>query len=435
MGALSGSALAANTNLQFKAEASLKETYDSNVYLQDGDPNPANVAAAKAAGLHPVEANHSSWVTSIVPKIGLDYKPTAAFNLSAAYSPDINVYHAASSENYVAHKGTLNLGGKIGETLWEFFNTGTYIDGSTEGPTFARPDDIPAIGGIALRDRRAAFIYRNSFRVTQPIGDWFLRPVASTYIHDFQTDQRYTPAAISKTLYNYENYIDRQDISGGLDLGYRVMEHTSLVLGYRYGRQDQFKGPYGPGGAVIDSPFDSAYHRVLVGIEGSPASWLKVNLMVGPDIRQCSDAAHRMYPTFDPDKPLYYLDGSVTLLPTKTDTITLKGTRYEQPAFSSFSMYEDIKNDLIWRHQFNEQLSAALGFTLYIGDWQPPAHRNDWIYTPNASVTYAFTKKFVGELIYSYDLVESYVAASVEPFTEGHEFTRHLASLGLRYTF
>ncbi len=125
----------------------------------------------------------------------------------------------------------------------------------------------------------------------------------------------------------------------------------------------------------------------------------------------------------------------MTFLASKADSIVLKATRYEQPAFSSFSVYEDIKNDLIWRHKFNDQLTAALGFTLYIGDWQPPAHRNDWIYTPNATATWAFTKKLSAEVAYSYDFVESYVSAKVEPFTEGHEYTRHLATLGLRYTF
>ena len=39
------------TNVTYKAEATVKETYDSNVYLQDNAPNPANVAAAQAAGL------------------------------------------------------------------------------------------------------------------------------------------------------------------------------------------------------------------------------------------------------------------------------------------------------------------------------------------------------------------------------------------------
>ena len=183
----------AATNVTFKAELSLKETYDSNVYIQDNDPTPANVAAAKAAGLHPVEANKGSFVTSVLPRVGLDYKPCVAFSLSATYAPDVVVYHSAHSEDYVAHSGTLNFAGKIGDAAWELLNTATYTDGSKEGPTFARPDDIPAIGGIPFRDRRAAFLFRNSFRLTEPVGEWFFRPVAASYIRDFKTRQRFVP--------------------------------------------------------------------------------------------------------------------------------------------------------------------------------------------------------------------------------------------------
>jgi hypothetical protein len=432
LGLMTASANAADTNFQFKAELGLKETFDSNVYIQDNAPTPAHVAAAEAAGLKPVEANKGSFVTSILPKVGLDYKPCSAFNVSLGYAPDIVFYHSAHTEDYVTHRGTFNLGGKIGDATWDLANTAAYIDGSKEGPTFARPDDIPAIGGIPLRDRRAAFVFRNGFRFTEPVGDWFFRPVASSYIHDFKTEQRFVPPAIRTALYSYENYIDRQDINGGLDIGRKVANATYLVAGYRYGRQDQFKAPSTTTGAIVSSPYGNAYHRILLGVEGSPASWLKLAVLGGPDLRQ-----------FDPGTPagfhrtemLYYWDASVTVLPSKNDTVTLKSTRYEQPAFSSFSMYEDIKTDLAWRHKFSDQFTATVGFTLYIGDWQAPVNRDDWIYTPNATLTYAFDKHLSAELAYSYDWVESKIPASLEPLTKSHEFSRHLVSLGVKYAF
>ena len=55
-----------------------------------------------------------------------------------------------------------------------------------------------------------------------------IRPVASAFVQDFKTDQRYN-APRNRLLYVYENYIDRQDIGGGLDVGYAVLEHTHLV--------------------------------------------------------------------------------------------------------------------------------------------------------------------------------------------------------------
>ncbi len=160
---LAGSASAANTNLTWKAETSVKETYDSNIYLQDNAPNSANVALAQAAGLRPVQANKGSFLTTITPKFGLDYKPGAAFYLSAAYSPEMALFTSAEDEDYVTHRALFNFGGKLADATWELVNTATYIQGSRQGPTFARPDDIPAIGGIPLRDRRAAFIFATAF--------------------------------------------------------------------------------------------------------------------------------------------------------------------------------------------------------------------------------------------------------------------------------
>ena len=418
------------TNLTYKAEATVKETYDSNVYLQDEAPNPANVAAAQAAGFKPVEANKGSFVTAILPKVSLDYRPCSSFSLSLGYAPEIAFYHSADSEDYLTHRVLFNFGGKLGDATWELLNTATYIDGGEEGPTFARPDDIPAIGGIPLRDRRAAFIFRNGFRVTEPVGKWFFRPVAASYLHDFKTDQHYqTPA--EKTVFSYENYVDRQDISGGLDVGYDLGRKNYLVAGYRFGRQDQFTLP-GAGGTTLHSTYGNDYHRILLGLEGSPVSWLKLAVLGGPDLRRFDAGTPA---GFDRTGIRYYWDASANATPTRNDTATLKSTRYEQPAFSSFSMYEDTKTDLAWKHKFNDQFTTTLGFTLYVGDWEKPLHRDDWIYTPNVGLTYSYNQHLSADFSYSYDWVDSKVSAGEEPLTKNHEFTRHLVSLAVKYAF
>jgi len=418
------------TNVTYTIEATVKEAYDDNIYLQDNAPDPANVAAAEAAGFKPVEANKGSFITSILPKLGMDYKPSPWFNLSLGYAPEIAFYHSAPSEDYVTHRVPFNFSGKLGDATWELVNMATYIDGTKTGPTFARPDDIPAIGGIPIRDRRAAFIFRNGFRLIEPVGKWFFRPMAASYIHDFKTDQHYQTAA-EKAMYSYENYVDRQDISGGLDVGYEVAKKTYLIAGYRYGRQDQFTLP-GAGGTTLYSPYGNAYHRILLGAEGSPVSWLKLAVLGGPDIRQWDSTTPA---GFDRTGLRYYWDASATVLPTKCDTVTLKSVSYEQPAFSSFSMYQDTKTDLAWKHKFSDQFITTLGFTLYIGDWEKPVNRDDWIYTPSAGLTYNYNKHLSAECNYSYDWVDSKVSASVEPLTNSHEFTRHLVSLAVKYVF
>src|SRR5208282_3832476 len=245
-------------------------------------------------------------------------------------------------------------------------NTFTYIDGNRYGPIFGRinpgsSQDVPAIGGIPLRDRRAAFIYRGGFKLTYSIGDFFIRPVLSAYVHDFRTVQEQEPPAPSHEY--YENYVSRQDVNGGVDFGYDAGKKTYLVLGYRYGRQDQGKL------LGVNSPYDSSYNRILLGVEGSPASWIKLALLGGPEIRDWASAT----PVgFDRNRIDWWVDGTVTVIPDKNDTVTFLYRRFTQPAFSSQSIYDDITYSATWKHTFNKHFSANAGMQLYVGDWQVP---------------------------------------------------------------
>lgn len=399
------------------ASLTLKESYDSNVYLQDVEPLPANVAAAQAAGLTPFGAKVGSFVSTINPRLDLSYKPCEAFQASAAYNPEINFFHSAHTEDYNAHRGLLNLGGNVEQASWSWLNSFTYIDGNKLGPVFARGGDVPAVGGIPLRDHREAMVYRGAFKVTIPCDKFFFRPVASVYLHDFLTEQRPNP---TPAVYQYVNYIDRQDISGGADVGYQLTDKFALFAGYRCGAQDQKKL------LGVNSPYDNIYHRILAGIEGAPAPWLKLAIQAGPDLRNFTLTTPA---GFERNEMLYYVDASVTLLPTAQDSITLLNRRYEQPAFTSQSMYEDITYDLTWQHKFNKAWTAGAGFRLYIGDWQAPVNREDWIYSPSASVAYTY-KKLTTELSYSYDWAESQVSNA-----SGREFTRHIVALSAKYTF
>jgi hypothetical protein len=165
-------------------------------------------------------------------------------------------------------------------------------------------------------------------------------------------------------------------------------------------------------------------------VEGSPAPWIKLAVLGGPEI---SDWASGTPTGFDRDKINYWIDAKVTLLPTKSDTIVLYHHNYEQPAFASVSVYQDITSSVTWTHRFNEHFSANAGMQLYIGDWQAPANRDDWIYTPSAGVTYTHDKHWSAELSYSHDWAEN--KASGISTGNGREFTRNLVSLAVKYAF
>lgn len=409
LGLLASAALAdwqPTTNLTFKAAVAAKVAYDSNVYLQDTDPAPGVPGA--------VPANHGSWVFSVMPQLGLDYQACEAFKLTTGYSGEYNWFNSASSEDHMIHRFPLNASGKVGETDWKIGNAFTYIDGNNLGPIFGAPGQIPAIGGIPMRDRRDALIYKGNLGVQQPLGKgWFIRPEASAYVHDFYAEQHTSPPGGA-----YENYIDRQEVTGGAHVGHGIGRNTTLSLGYLYGRQDQFSL------LGANSPYDSSIHRVLVGLKGTPWKWLRLDLLAGPDFRDFDNSIAG----FDDEEVVGYVLSTVTFLPTKKDSIVLFNKRYEQPSFASMGMYEDVTYKGAWVRQWCPALSSSLSFQAYLGDWKPPAKRVDWIYTPAASLTYVWNKKVTMELAYSYDWTDC-------DFNDGRNFSRHIGSLMVGYRF
>lgn len=394
------------TNLTFKAAVGTKVAYDSNVYLQDTDPAPGVPGA--------VPANHGSWIFSVMPQIGVDYQACEAFKVTTGYSGEYTWFNSAASEDHMIHRFPLNASGKVGETDWKIGNAFTYIDGSNQGPVFGAPGQVPAIGGIPMRDRRDALIYKGSLGVQQPLGKgWFIRPEATAYVHDFYAEQRPSPAGGT-----YENYVDRQEITGGAHVGRDTGRNTALSLGYVYGRQDQFslRG--------VDSPYDNSLHRVLVGLKGSPWKWVRLDLLAGPDFR---DFDNRIA-GFDDQEVVAYVLSTVTFLPSPKDSVVLFNKRYEQPAFGGPSMYEDVTYKAAWVRRWRPELTSSLSFQAYLGDWKLPAKRVDWIYTPAASLTYVWNKKVTVELAYSYDWTDC-------EYSDGRNFSRHIGSLMLGYRF
>jgi hypothetical protein len=403
------------TNLTLKADVTLKETFDSNVYLQDYAPSALVPNAAQ-----PFE---ESFVTAVTPRLALDWKPLTEFGLAAFYAPEVVTFHAEPSESHVAHRTGVTFAGKVQDIVWEQFNTFTWIDGSEEGLTFGiidpvtgKPVGAPAIGGIPLRDRREAIVYRNGFRAYHPLGRWFFRPVLASYIHDFRTEVR-NP----KEHPFYQNYVDRNDFNTGIEVGYRILKETHAVLGYRFGYQME---PPLPGSSV---DYSNHYHRVVAGLEGKLAPWLKLNLSLGPAYH---DFDHATPPNFDGHQVLLYVDSSAVLIPSVMDTVTLSVKQFMQPAFGAPSAYEDITYDVVWRHKFCDHAAFNIGFRAYGGDWLHPVQRDDWIFTPGAGFDVTINKHFSAAAAYSYDWVESYI-----PNTDGREFTRHLGSISARYAF
>jgi len=390
----------------FSASAGVRTSFDSNVLLQDfGD-----------------QAKREAWVNSLTALFALTYQPTPQMKALVSYAPEATFFDGQSTEDHFIHRAALNLSGQSGDTAWEWLNSVTRIDGDNLGPRFTldggtRAAQIPAIGGVPIRDRRDAAIFRNSFKLTQTFGEVFVRPVAAFYHHNFMTGQR---APVGDFL-GYQNYIDRQDLGGGFDVGFQAWSGTWLVAGFRAGEQKQDDL------LDVSSPYGNHYYRVLMGVEGTPVPWLKLNLLAGPDFRDFNSGTPS---GFDANKAYTFIDATATLTLTKADSVTLGMKRHLQPSYASLSVYEDIVYEGTYRHQFDPRLTAAAGFKAYNAKWRPPVQRDEWVFTPSFSLTYTHRANLTAELAYSYDWAKSDI-----PNTEGREYTRHLVGLGLKYTF
>ena len=353
-------------------------------------------------------------VTSFLPQASVAWNPSTAFGASLAYAPEITVYHAASAENYFANRATLTLGGKNDSFAYESTTSLVWINGSSVGPTWTGPGGAPATGGPAVRDRRDAAVYRTSLRFTEGFGKWLVRPVFSLYVHDFQTEHRSTAG--------YQNYVDRNEFLGGGDLGRRLTDKLTLWAGYRYGVQGQAQL------LAYPEQYDSTFQRVLGGIEGQPVSWLRTMISIGPEFRHFGD---KVPVTFGDHYRLnLFVDGSVTVTPSKMDSIVLSIKQFEQPGFSGKSVYQDLTYDVSWKRKLDDRWNAGVGFRAYNTDFLRPVVRNDWVLSDSIFLNCAITAHLNGELSYVYE-----TGLTHDLHVSAREYSRHLLSLGIRYLF
>lgn len=390
--------VAASPHWTTAVSVSLKETYDDNVFLQQ----VTNLA------------NQSSLVSSVSAALAASYPVSPLLNTAFTYSPEWSIFHSAHSEDNITHRAGATFTGKDGAFSYDWTSTLVLVDGSDQGLFFTGPGGAPAIGGIPTRDRRDATVYRSTLKAKWVEGDWMIRPVGTAYYHDFRTQHRTTPF--------YQNFVDRSEYVAGLDVGYQINKTTTAFLGYRAGNQTQafLNG--------VNLAYGNTLQRIIAGLEGSPAPWIKLAVAAGPDFRQFRTGVAA---GFHSSTTKFWSDSTITLIPSKADTITLVYKRLYLPAFGGRNIYEDITAEAQWKHVFNPTLSGALGVKDYSGFFEL-GNRRDSIYTYSGSVAYKWDKLTTVEGAYSYDTTQCN-RPGVD--VRGREFTRNLVSVSLKRTF
>jgi len=413
---LATSALAEKPAALTELSVTVKETYDSNVYGTEFNPT--------LAGL-PEVADVESWVTVISPKavlnlrsaLGLgDNSAVTAFNIG--YAADYAFYHSASSETNQRHNFSQQLKTKSDAVTFSLDNTFTYVDGKSTTPQYGL---LNAYGSASSRERKEQFQDRAKLQLRYDADAWFVRAVATVLYYDLKP-QLHQPTG---TYVGYQNYIDRQDLNAGIDVGAKLNKNVSLWTGYRYGAQGQDDLPW----SQVDSA--SKYSRLLVGVEGKLASWLKVDLQAGPDFRTF-DNATATRGIAEKNHTWLYTEASATADLSANDSLVLAHKIWNFVSSTGVASYRDSTYGLTLRHKFSPALSGNLGFRILGSDYALPTVRKDWFYTYSAGLRYDVDKNWALTVDYARNEARNKLDHTAFP---GRTYSQDILTFGLRAAF
>lgn len=320
-------------------------------------------------------------------------------------------------EDNLRNTFSLQLKGKSGPWSLSIDNPLVYVDGTKEDPfynTFTPP------GFSAALQRRNQIQERNTSFLRYDAQDWFARAADSATYNNLLINE-HDPIGIDK---GYLNWVNRDDVNVGADLGWKATPNFAFTGGWRLGSQTQGRPYYS---LVSD---DSTYNRALLGFEGTPVSWLKASFVAGPDYRRYSNASH-LGLTGDRHTWLYS-ESTLTATLTPLDTITAANKIWHFVAAPGLTSDQETIESAIYKHVFTREFSASAGVRIFGLHFDATTVRNDWSTTYPIDLTYAFTPGISLSADYSSTLGRSHVQTTVAP---GRDWDENLFSLSVKATF
>jgi hypothetical protein len=400
----------------------LMERYDSNVMLQDEG----------------AQAGYESFVTSVLPVLGGKLSATGEtpYHVSLKYAPDFTFYHDLSRESYLRHIGLLDFDVSHGQLSVNGNVAAKYTDGTTDPPTWgtaAAPGAVPALGATEVRGRRRNMYFASQFTARQDLGKAFVRGVFDARIWDFMTEDQFPPELPNPTQEIIQNYYDRDDINGGVDLGVKLDPKLEIYAGYRLGHQDQEYRALP--GYPLPSPYSNnsysyanLYHRFPIGLKTTPSEWFRLAGEIGPSLH-FFDASTIQPGTHTQQNYLYFLVRGEVQLATNT-LFTVVSGQHLLPAAAGNGLFQNLTFTAAIKQRFSDRVNAAVSFDITDYDFDAEFTRWDRVYMPGAKLEYAFSKHFSAGLAYSYAW-----AVSLIPNTSNREYTRHLVGLSVSATY
>ena len=339
-------------------------------------------------------------------KLGVTWRPSAEWFFD--YSADAAAYARESGENHIRHRALIRLAD--GER-YRFQTAFTFVQGPREGVEFDAGRSAWAT--VLVRERRQQIQNRTQLERTWTYDDWFIRPSAALTAFDLQARKRTDVAG-------YDNWIDRYDLAGGLDLGHQAVLGGELYGGWRYGRQYQ--------GREGNRPTDRSnrYQRFLVGYKGDVTDQLQFKVETGPTYHRYEDSES----VGDAVIRHWYLDASGTY--RFSDSTRLTGVASQSKSVASTGLLSNEIRTLgvTLHHRFDPDWSLRLGHsyrTLLYDD----RDLKDLLLTSEATLAWKLRPQAVIELSAAHETGRD--ASRVR--NEAREFRRFIASIQASYRY
>ncbi len=362
--------------------------YDSNVYrVEVGDLG-----------------KRSSWTTGLQPSVV--WKPLPQWTLQ--YTAQAEFYTDESGEDNVRHT-LLARYAQPGQFLVE--SAMTRVQGPRDAVAYSTGRSAWAT--TLVRERREQWQNRSRLEYVWKSEAFFLRPNASLTYFNLDARKR-------SDLPGWDNWINRYDLRGGIDLGHSLSEDSEVYLGWRYGRQHQGRQGNRP------SDRSNKYHQALLGYSGKLTEALVLRVEVGPSFHRYDDPESVGGRAID----AWHLNARASWNPNARDRFSGLASISRGVASTGLLSNELRSFAVDYRRLFEDRshLTIALGARALSYDARPIS---DWLYS--ASLTWM--KPLSETLSLQINLTYEEGRDRSPPRAPQREFTRSLLSAQLTYSF
>lgn len=318
--------------------------WDDNVYRMATGP-----LASRESLVSSVTAQITGWSTA---------------DISTSYTFEAFAYSGALPENHQRHMADLRHHGRTAQLAWEASSNVVWINGTRDGLGYFSGHNSYAT--TIARERREQWQNRTSVSVQTTGSRGFLRGVGQFVGYDLRTH--------AGTLPSCDNYVDRSDLHGGLDLGHPISGGT-VAIGYRRGRQFQDRD----GGRTSDRSND--YHRIVLIIDWKRDELLRCTVVLGPEWHRYARDS-----TGPAKVDALFAETAVSWIFATRDTVAVSIRRSQTLASTGGTSYRDTAVSTTWRRKLSRQWSISAGARA-LGARYDGVVRNDWLLTGSLGLT------------------------------------------------